>query len=85
MAPLTTAQYVGNPMNGCREPTLPELLSDSIVKAVMKADGVDPTALEAQLRSMARDLATIRRRCGRGRIIEQLRAEARRDAGGARR
>jgi hypothetical protein len=36
-----------------REFTITEILSDSIVKAVMKADGVDPGALEAQLRSMA--------------------------------
>jgi hypothetical protein len=36
-----------------REPALTEILSDSIVVAVMKADGVDPVALEAQLRSIA--------------------------------
>ena len=36
-----------------REPTIAEILSDSIVRAVMKADGVDPNVLEAQLRSMA--------------------------------
>jgi hypothetical protein len=29
------------------------MLSDSIVMAVMAADGVDPVALEAQLRGMA--------------------------------
>jgi hypothetical protein len=38
-----------------REPTLAEILSDSIVKALMNADGVDPTALEAMLRQMAAD------------------------------
>ena len=29
-----------------REPTLSEMLSDSIVTALMNADGVDPTELE---------------------------------------
>jgi hypothetical protein len=43
------------PTSWCtREPTLREILSDSIVIAVMAADGVDPKALEAQLLSMAR-------------------------------
>jgi hypothetical protein len=36
-----------------REPTITEMLSDTIVVAMMAADGVDPIALEAQLRSMA--------------------------------
>ncbi len=36
-----------------REPTLSEILSDAIVKAVMDADGVDPNALEAMLRQIA--------------------------------
>jgi hypothetical protein len=36
-----------------REPTIAEILSDPIVKAVMKADGVDPSALEAQLARIA--------------------------------
>ena len=33
-----------------REPTLKEILSDSIVTALMEADGVDPHELEAMLR-----------------------------------
>jgi hypothetical protein len=33
-----------------REPTLEEMLSDSIIQAVMAADGVDPRELEASLR-----------------------------------
>lgn len=51
-------------MLGCRrgksigwhdhEPTIAEVLSDSIVKAVMSADGVDPEMLERELRSIAR-------------------------------
>ena len=32
-----------------REPTLKEILSDSIVTALMSADGVDPLELEAML------------------------------------
>jgi hypothetical protein len=36
-----------------REPTLSEILSDSIVRALMNADGVDPIALEAMLRQMS--------------------------------
>ena len=36
-----------------QEFTITEILSDSIVKSMMKADGVDPQTLEAQLRSMA--------------------------------
>jgi hypothetical protein len=36
-----------------REPTITEILSDSIVKAMMRADGVDPKMLERDLRIMA--------------------------------
>ena len=36
-----------------QEFTITEILSDSIVRSMMKADGVDPQTLEAQLRSMA--------------------------------
>ena len=38
-----------------REPTLTEMLSDPIVGALMKADGVDPGELEATLRHLAAD------------------------------
>jgi len=43
----------------CRqpEPTLSEALTDPIVQAMMKADGVDPKALEAELKSMARKMS----------------------------
>ena len=37
----------------CREPRLEEMLADPIVKAVMKADGVDLRELEAELRRTA--------------------------------
>jgi hypothetical protein len=45
------------------EPTITEMLSDSIVLAVMAADGVDPIALEAQLRGLARSTAADRCVC----------------------
>ena len=45
------------------EPTITEMLSDSIVMAVMAADGVDPVALEAQLRGLARSTAAERCVC----------------------
>ena len=40
----------------CRqsEPTLQDILSDSIIKAVMKADGVDPHQLAAMLKEVGR-------------------------------
>jgi hypothetical protein len=42
-------------MHWChREPTLNEILSDSITKAVMEADGVDPQELAAMLRRPGR-------------------------------
>jgi hypothetical protein len=36
-----------------RDPTLAELLSDGLVKLVMKADGVDADELETMLRNIA--------------------------------
>jgi hypothetical protein len=47
---------------GCRsvrhrqEMTIAEMLSDSIVQALMEADRVDPRALEASLLGLARKL-----------------------------
>jgi hypothetical protein len=37
-----------------REPTLDDILSDSITKAVMAADGVDPQELAAALKDVSR-------------------------------
>jgi hypothetical protein len=37
----------------CREPRLEEMLADSIIQAVMDADGIDPRELEAELRQTA--------------------------------
>ena len=36
-----------------REPTISEILSDSMVRAMMRADGVDPVMLERELRTIA--------------------------------
>jgi hypothetical protein len=44
-----------------REPTLDEILSDSIVRAVMEVDGVNPHELETMLRRVAQRLRTARR------------------------
>jgi hypothetical protein len=41
-----------------REPTIAEILSDSLVRVVMRADGVDPEMLERDLRSMAQMIET---------------------------
>lgn len=43
-----------------RELRLDQMLADSIVKAVMKADGVDPHKLKAELRQAAALLHTTR-------------------------
>jgi hypothetical protein len=43
------------------EPTIAEMLSDSIVVAMMVADSVDPVALEVQLRDMAQRAAADQR------------------------
>jgi hypothetical protein len=42
-------------MNWHGDPMLEDILSDSIVKAVMEADGVDPRELRAMMRKVARD------------------------------
>jgi len=49
-----------------REPTLDEMLSDSIIRAVMVADGVDPQELAIILRQIGWSLLirSPRRRCG---------------------
>lgn len=42
-------------MHWChREPTLKDMLSDSIIRAVMEADGVDPHELETMLMQLGR-------------------------------
>jgi hypothetical protein len=39
------------------EPTLDELLGDPMTQAIMNADRVDPPALAAMLRTLAREIA----------------------------
>ena len=48
-------------MNWChREPTLEEILSEPIIRAVMEADGVDRQELEAMLRQAGRNSRPMR-------------------------
>jgi hypothetical protein len=42
------------------EPTLDKILSDSIIEAVMKADGVDPHQLAAMLKEVGQRWAVVR-------------------------
>jgi hypothetical protein len=51
-----------------REPTLEEILSDSVTRAVMEADGVDRQELEAMLRQAGRKLPPLR---GGERLVPQ--------------
>jgi hypothetical protein len=43
-----------------REPTLNEILSDPIVRALMKADGIDPQEVAATLRQAGLNLVLAR-------------------------
>jgi hypothetical protein len=52
MALSETPARIEQPTRWGGEPSLSEIFSDSIVKAVMQADGVDPSLLEAQLRCL---------------------------------
>ena len=49
-------------VRGGSELTIKDMLSNSIVKAVMEADGINPYALEVELNGMAR-LISARRVC----------------------
>jgi hypothetical protein len=51
-----------------RELTLEDILSDSIVRDVMEADGVDPQELAAMLREMAGHLNAAQRSGARGKL-----------------
>ena len=48
------------------EPTLHDILSDSIIQALMEADGVDPQELAATLRQTGLKLVRLRHRVRRG-------------------
>ena len=53
-----------------RQPTLDEIMSDCITRAVMRADGVDPAGLSAMLSDIARSAGVVsRRRSGFGRWL----------------
>jgi hypothetical protein len=45
----------------CREPRLEDILADSIIKAVMEADGVNARELDSELRQTAALLHAARR------------------------
>ena len=52
--PRTVRIPIREDLAAYREPSLDEILSDSIVEAVMRADSVDPDELVLMLRSIAR-------------------------------
>ena len=56
-----------------REPRLEEMLADPLVKAVMKADIVDPRELEAELRRTAALMRMTRRTLKSGKFELQNR------------
>jgi hypothetical protein len=59
MTLLAIGQQLGNRMRWCRrDPAIAEILSDSIVKALMEADRIDSQVLDAKLRSMAQQIST---------------------------
>ena len=61
MVLLAGVRRMGDPTQWChRELTIAEMLSDSIVIAVMAADGVDPDELAATLRGFAQRLGADR-------------------------
>jgi len=62
-----------------REPTISEILSDTMIKAVMRADGVDPRLLERELRTIAEIVrvdswppAPVRLRAGRDKNAQSM-------------
>lgn len=55
---MTVLQKIGRHFRSRSEPTINDMLSDSIVLAVMEADGINPEALRAELMSMARQIST---------------------------
>jgi hypothetical protein len=52
-----------------REPTLEEILSDSITRAVMEADGVDQKELEAMLSRVGRTALPLPTRARMGTMV----------------
>jgi hypothetical protein len=60
MGPIMTGRF-GTPSWRCRDLTIAEMLSDSIVQTLMKADGVNPQALQLELRRVALQIEFMRR------------------------
>ena len=57
-----------------REPRFEDMLTDSIVKAVMEADGVDPRELETLFRQIAAHLRAIKARTQPSLAVHESRA-----------
>ena len=57
--PRTVRIPIREEQNFYREPTLDEILSDSIVEAIMQADAVDPDELGVMLGRIARSLRAV--------------------------
>jgi hypothetical protein len=56
---------IGRCIGSSRDLTITEMLSDSIVQALMKADGIDPEMLKTQLRNMGQQISAARHRQSR--------------------
>jgi hypothetical protein len=61
---LLVGQSKVNPMNCWREPSLEDILSDPITQAVISADGVDASELDAMLRRVAQKRRSAERGIG---------------------
>ena len=51
---------IGRCIGSSSDLTITEMLSDSIVQALMEADGIDPEMLKAELRSIAQPISAPR-------------------------
>lgn len=60
----TVLQKIGRRLRTPPEPTIKDMLSDSIVQAVMEADRIDPCVLREELMSIARQISVRRTRNG---------------------
>lgn len=50
---MTVLQKFGQHFRSRSEPSIKDILSDSIVQAMMEADGINPQVLRAELMGMA--------------------------------
>lgn len=58
----TALQKIGRHLQSRPEPKIKDMLSDSIVQAVMEADGINPQVLKVELMSIARQISARRTR-----------------------